>query len=124
MRAPASIFEHPVHPIPIAFPIGLWIVSLACDLIHLAGAPGGDLTGINPLTNFPILLSIIGVALIFVTGWLDGQMVHVYGVGVEGREYGNRRSLITRRDRDRAQNVKSHSRRRVVTANCIGRKLT
>ena len=28
----------------------------------------------------------IGVALLFVSGWLGGQMVHVYGVGVEGRE--------------------------------------
>jgi uncharacterized membrane protein len=34
----------------------------------------------------PVLLSIIGVALLFVSGWLGGQMVHVYGVGVEGRE--------------------------------------
>jgi uncharacterized membrane protein len=37
-------------------------------------------------TNIPVVLSIIGVAFIFVSGWLGGQMVHVYGVGVEGRE--------------------------------------
>jgi Predicted membrane protein (DUF2231). len=36
--------------------------------------------------GIPVLLSIIGVALIFVSGWLGGQMVHVYGVGVEGRD--------------------------------------
>jgi uncharacterized membrane protein len=36
--------------------------------------------------SIPVLLSIIGVALLFVSGWLGGQMVHVYGVGVEGRE--------------------------------------
>jgi uncharacterized membrane protein len=36
--------------------------------------------------GLPVLLSIIGVALIFVSGWLGGQVVHVYGVGVEGRE--------------------------------------
>ena len=34
----------------------------------------------------PVVLSIIGVVLLFVSGWLGGQMVHVYGVGVEGRE--------------------------------------
>jgi uncharacterized membrane protein len=34
----------------------------------------------------PVLLSIIGVALLCVSGWLGGQVVHVYGVGVEGRE--------------------------------------
>jgi uncharacterized membrane protein len=32
------------------------------------------------------VLSIIGVAPLFVSGWLGGQMVHVYGVGVEARE--------------------------------------
>ena len=37
-------------------------------------------------SSIPVVLSIIGVALIFVSGWLGGQMVHVYGVGVEGRE--------------------------------------
>jgi uncharacterized membrane protein len=36
--------------------------------------------------SVPVLLSIIGVALIFGSGWLGGQMVHVYGMGVEGRE--------------------------------------
>jgi uncharacterized membrane protein len=34
----------------------------------------------------PIVLSIIGVCMIAVSGWLGGQMVHVYGVGVETRE--------------------------------------
>jgi uncharacterized membrane protein len=36
--------------------------------------------------NVPIVLSVIGVCAIAVSGWLGGQMVHVYGVGVEGRE--------------------------------------
>jgi uncharacterized membrane protein len=35
----------------------------------------------------PVLLSIVCAALLFVSGWLGGQMVHVYGVGVEGQEY-------------------------------------
>ena len=33
-----------------------------------------------------VLLSITGAALLVVSDWLGGQMVHVYGVGVEGRE--------------------------------------
>jgi uncharacterized membrane protein len=41
---------------------------------------------VGTITSTPVVLSIIGVALIFVSGWLGGQMVHVYGVGVEGRE--------------------------------------
>ena len=151
MRTPASISRHPIHPMLIVFPIGLWIFSLACDLIRLAGASGdawitvalysmvGGLIGalcaavpglidllyykggappvkkialthmtINLIVvalyainiwlrasalgikdagmSIPVLLSILGVALLFVSGWLGGQMVHVYGVGVEGRE--------------------------------------
>jgi uncharacterized membrane protein len=34
----------------------------------------------------PVVLSIIGVKLLVVPGWLGGQMVHVYGVSVEGRK--------------------------------------
>ena len=151
MRTPASIYKHPIHPMLVVFPIGLWIFSLACDLIRLAGfsaetwsivaffamvggligalgaaIPGAiDLlyykggappvkkialshmtinliavvlyainiwlrasgpTPMNPGMSAPVLLSIVGVALIAVSGWLGGQMVHVYGVGVEGRE--------------------------------------
>jgi uncharacterized membrane protein len=151
MHTPASILKHPIHPMLIVFPIGLWIFSLACDLIRLAGGAGdawitvafysmvGGLIGalcaavpglidliyykggtppvkklalthmtINLIVvalyainiwlrssefgvkgasmSTPVLLSIIGVALLFVSGWLGGQMVHVYGVGAEGRE--------------------------------------
>ena len=147
MRSPASIFKHPIHPMLIVLPIGLWLFSLACDLIHLAGGSSDAWTtvafysmvggligalcaavpgfidllyykgGAPPVKKIalthmainltavvlyainialrakgtfgmgiPVLLSIIGVALIFVSGWLGGQMVHVYGVGVEGRE--------------------------------------
>lgn len=34
----------------------------------------------------PRRFSIIGVTLLFISGWLGGQMVHVYAVGGEGRE--------------------------------------
>ena len=34
----------------------------------------------------PVVLSIIGVMLVVESGWLGGQMVHVYGVSVEGRK--------------------------------------
>jgi len=38
MRTPANIFQHPIHPMLVAFPIGLWNFSLAGDLIRIAGA--------------------------------------------------------------------------------------
>lgn len=151
MRTPASIFKHPIHPMLIVFPIGLWIFSLGLRpdpfgrrhgrrLVHLAffsmiggligalcaavpgfidllfykgGAPpvkkialthmainltavvlyainiwlrARGPTNLGTSLSAPVVLSIIGVALLFVSGWLGGQMVHVYGVGVEGRE--------------------------------------
>jgi uncharacterized membrane protein len=33
-----SILENPVHPLPAAIAVGLWIVSLFCDLLYLGGA--------------------------------------------------------------------------------------
>src|SRR5690625_698103 len=42
--------------------------------------------GTAELTNWQLGLSLVGVGLILVSSWLGGQMVHVFGVGVEGRE--------------------------------------
>ena len=35
MRTPASFAGHPVHPLLIVFPVGLFIFSLICDVISL-----------------------------------------------------------------------------------------
>ena len=37
MHTPASIAGHPLHPILVAIPIGLWVFSLACDIVWTAG---------------------------------------------------------------------------------------
>jgi uncharacterized membrane protein len=37
MRTPASIARHPIHPMLIPFPIGLWVFSFVCDLIYAFG---------------------------------------------------------------------------------------
>lgn len=147
MRTPAGSAHHPIHPMLVVFPIGLWIFSLICDLIGMSvattgvwftvalytmvggligalaaavpglidllyykgGAPPVKKIALTHMTinlivvvlyavniwlrmsgqesmKVPIVLSIIGVCMIAVSGWLGGQMVHVYGVGVEGRE--------------------------------------
>jgi uncharacterized membrane protein len=40
MRTPAQIAGHPIHPMLVTIPIGLWIFSLVCDLIAMrSGAP-------------------------------------------------------------------------------------
>lgn len=34
MRTPASIAGHPIHPMLVPIPIGLWVFSFVCDLIY------------------------------------------------------------------------------------------
>jgi len=139
MASRASIAGHPIHPMLVPFPIGLFIFSFVCDLIFIWGSGnavwstvalytmgGGiigallaavfgliDLLSLAPskaktigiwhmvvnLTvvaifvvsfvlrmggasqaRLPILLSLIGVALLAVSGWLGGEMVFVHGV--------------------------------------------
>ena len=40
MSTPASVARHPLHPILIPLPIGLWVFSLVADLVFLAGWGG------------------------------------------------------------------------------------
>ena len=35
MRTPAQIAGHPIHPMLVTIPIGLWIFSLVCDFVAL-----------------------------------------------------------------------------------------
>jgi uncharacterized membrane protein len=141
MSSPASFKGHPLHPVIIPLPIGLWIFSLVSDLIYKFGYGGavwndvafytiaGGIVGaliaalpglvdlvsltnpksksigiwhmfINLLAvavyavnfwlrmsrpagdNLPIALSVAGVVLITISGWLGGELVYVRGVAV------------------------------------------
>jgi len=33
MRTPAQIAGHPIHPMLVSIPIGLWVFSLVCDIV-------------------------------------------------------------------------------------------
>ena len=141
MRTPASIAGHPIHPMLVPIPIGLWIFSLVCDLIQAGGSTnsawstvalytmGGGIAGalvaavpglIDLVSLLPgprktalahmainltvvalyvvnfwlrlgssgqpgglVWLSVIGIGLLVVSGWLGGKMVYVYGIAVE-----------------------------------------
>ncbi len=142
MSTPASVAKHPIHPMLIVFPAGLFVFSLICDLVYIFGSHqavwsqvalytmGGGIIGallaavpgfidflsiterdtksiawkhmlVNVsalvifIVNFwirvrtgtdgtlPIILSVLGVLLFAVGGWLGGEMVYVKGVGVE-----------------------------------------
>jgi uncharacterized membrane protein len=147
MRTPASIGNHPIHPMLIVFPVGLLIFSLACDLVALvrdapqpwttvafytmaggvvgalaAAIPGlVDLLSLPPgklrriglahmsinlvvvvlfavnvwlryggheVSGLPLALSVAGVVLLAVSGWLGAELVHTHRVGVADEETG------------------------------------
>ncbi len=139
MASRASIAGHPIHPMLVPLPIGLFVFSFVCDLIFMYGGGnptwktvalytmGGGIVGallaavfglidllalspskaksigiwhmvINltvvaifvvslwlrigapPEYRLPVLLSLIGVVLLAISGWLGGEMVFVHGV--------------------------------------------
>ena len=145
MASPASIGGHPIHPMLIPFPIGLWVFSLVADILYLwRGNPGWEwiafwtlLAGcigavaaaifgiidwlsikdretkkvadwharlniialvvfaaswylrttngsrwVSGSLTIPIALSVLGVLLITISGWLGGELVFKHGVAV------------------------------------------
>src|ERR671939_1117657 len=147
MASPASIGGHPIHPMIIPFPIGLWVFSLIADVIYLwrgnpvwrdwiafyallAGIIGAALAAVFGIIDWlsikerevkkvadwharlnviallifaasfylrtmggsrlisgsytiPFVLSVIGIILITISGYLGGELVFRYGVGVK-----------------------------------------
>lgn len=141
MLTPATIAKHPIHPMLITFPVGLWFFSLVCDIVFLAGSHasvwatvafysmvggfigalaaavpglidllslkspkirriglyhmGLNLTAVAlyainiylrisqpAMVTVAFALSLAGILLITVSGWLGAEIVHVHGVGV------------------------------------------
>jgi len=68
MSSPASIAKHPIHPMLVAFPIGLWVFSLICDIIFALGW-GGIVW--NDLAFYSMAGGIIGALMAAVPGLVD-----------------------------------------------------
>lgn len=68
MASPASIGGHPIHPMLVAFPIGLWVFSLACDVIYFMGW-GGAIW--NDVAFYSMAGGLIGALLAAVPGLID-----------------------------------------------------
>lgn len=67
MASMASIAKHPIHPMLIPFPIGLWVFSFLSDIIYRVG--GNDLwTGI---AYYTMLGGVIGAILAALPGLVD-----------------------------------------------------
>ena len=69
MHTPASVARHPLHPMLVPIPIGLWIGSLACDLwAHLSPSPPAWL----PMVAFVTMAGgVIGALVAAVPGLVD-----------------------------------------------------
>ena len=62
----ATIAKHPIHPMLVVFPIGLWIFSLVCDLVFLFGPA-------NPLWRNMAFYTMAG-------GWIGALAAAVPGL--------------------------------------------
>ena len=67
MRTPARILDHPIHPMLIPFPIGLWTFALVADVVYRFTADPMWLT----MAFWTMLGGTIGAALAAVPGLID-----------------------------------------------------
>jgi uncharacterized membrane protein len=68
MRTPASIARHPVHPMLVPFPIGLWVFSFICDLIFAYGS-GAPIW--KTLALYTMIGGLIGALAAAIPGLID-----------------------------------------------------
>ena len=68
MKTPASIARHPIHPMLVAVPIGLWTFSLACDVIY---ALGGRAETWQTAALLSLVGGFVGALLAAVPGFVD-----------------------------------------------------
>lgn len=68
MRTPAQIAGHPIHPMLVTIPIGLWIFSLACDLIARGSSQPETW---NTLALYTMVGGIIGALAAALPGLVD-----------------------------------------------------
>ena len=67
MASPASIKKHPIHPMLVALPIGLWIFALVCDVVFAAGGAASW----RSVATYCVAAGIVGALLAAVPGLVD-----------------------------------------------------
>ena len=68
MSSPASIKDHPIHPMIVGIPIGLWVFSLVSDIIY-AARWGGPVW--NDVAYYTMVGGVIGALIAAVPGFID-----------------------------------------------------
>jgi uncharacterized membrane protein/nitrite reductase/ring-hydroxylating ferredoxin subunit len=67
MRSRAQVFDHPMHPMLVAFPIGLWVTSFIFDLIGIAS----DKPGFWFVGFYAAIAGCVGAVLAALPGAID-----------------------------------------------------
>jgi uncharacterized membrane protein len=73
MRTPASIANHPIHPMIVPLPIGLWIFSFICDLTIVLGSRAEPWF---TLGFYTMIGGTIGAVLAAIPGTVDMFSLH------------------------------------------------
>jgi uncharacterized membrane protein len=67
MSSPASIKKHPLHPMVVGVPIGLWVFALVCDVVHALNGNGVW----QSVGTYCIAGGIVGAILAAAPGLID-----------------------------------------------------
>jgi uncharacterized membrane protein len=73
MRTPANIAGHPIHPMLVTIPIGLWIFSLVTDLVALRSA---DSETWSTVAYYALIGGIVGALAAALPGLIDLLSLH------------------------------------------------
>jgi uncharacterized membrane protein len=68
MRTPANIARHPIHPMLVPIPIGLWVFSLICDLVYVFGGHGENWAIV---AYYTMVGGVLGALIAAVPGLID-----------------------------------------------------
>jgi uncharacterized membrane protein len=68
MHTPASIARHPIHPMLIPLPIGLWVFSFVCDLIFVFGSSAPVW---KTVALYTMVGGVIGALIAAIPGLID-----------------------------------------------------
>jgi uncharacterized membrane protein len=68
MRTPAHVARHPIHPMRVPLPIGMWILSLACDI---GAAFSADPATWKVVALYAMVGGIIGALAAAIFGLID-----------------------------------------------------
>jgi len=68
MHTPAQIARHPIHPMLVTIPIGLWVFSLVCDIVRATGSPNENW---SIVALYTMVGGIAGALVAAIPGFID-----------------------------------------------------